>query len=65
MKAYVVIGLDLESDDPGINRVWGPWRQYEEASDYADYIVEHNPGTQRGKEIQVSAIENVHDPRMP
>jgi hypothetical protein len=55
-EAYVIVGLEFESDTPGIHKVFGPWRTYEEADTIADLLCEKY-GWIRGANLQVTALE--------
>ncbi len=56
-EGWVVVGLDLASDDTGVSRVFGPWSTYREADSYADYLCENSEGWVRGKTLHVHKVE--------
>lgn len=62
ISCYVVISLDLQSTDPGIERVWGPWDTSEEANDYAEYLEDHTVWAKRGVTVHVSQVQHYSNP---
>lgn len=56
---YVVITLDLDSDDPGVDTVTGPFTHYTDATRVADEIAAEK-GVTRGRESHVVPI---HGPK--
>ncbi len=56
--SWIILVLDLASDDPGIEYAFGPFQTYESASFVADdYARRHNLA--RGVDVQVTQLASV------